>query len=108
MTEERRQDQSFFFSLARYKTKAITSKMCPGDDVSCSSVTKHDRKKGPGTKIVFVSAGRLQDRKLQTRKLSWIRVPVKMFGLGIIIYSCDIQRQLSNYQACDTLSDSED
>jgi hypothetical protein len=48
------------------------------------SVTKHDRRE-ERTKL-FVSAGRLQERRLQIRKLSWVRFTVKMLGLGVMIF----------------------
>jgi hypothetical protein len=37
-------------------------------------------------------------------KLSWVRVPVKMLGLGIIHFSYFIQRYVSNDQTHDKLS----
>jgi hypothetical protein len=45
-----------------------------------------------------ISAGRIQEQRLQTRKLPWVRVLVKMLGLGII-FSYDIQRYVSNNEA---------
>jgi hypothetical protein len=51
----------------------------PGEGGFCSSVTKHDRRREPGTKL-FVSLGRLQEQRLQTRKVSWVRAPVQMLG----------------------------
>jgi hypothetical protein len=44
----------------------------------------------------------------QTRKLSWVRVSVKMLGLGIISSIYDIQLYVSNDQAYDELSGNED
>jgi hypothetical protein len=51
-----------------------------------SSETKHDRRTSPRSKL-FVSARRLQGLRSQTWKLHWVRVLVKMLGLGIIIFS---------------------
>jgi hypothetical protein len=78
----------------------------PSEGGFCSSETKHSRTRVVGTKL-FVWAVRLQERMLQTRKMSWVRVPEKMLGLGIIC-SCDIQRYVSNDQAYDKVSGSED
>jgi hypothetical protein len=78
----------------------------PGEVGFCSSVTKHDRGTEAITKL-FVSAGRIQDKRLKTRKLPWVRVPVKMLCLVIIICP-DIQRYVSNDQAYDKLSGNKD
>jgi hypothetical protein len=79
----------------------------PGEGDFCSSETKHDRTTAQRTKL-FVSARRLQELRSQTRKLSWVRVSVKILGLGIIIIFCDIQRYVSNDQAYDKLSGNKD
>jgi hypothetical protein len=98
----------------------------PGEGGSCSSETKHDRRKAPRPKLFvlkrrlqelrpqprniilgsspdkdvfstsetkqdrmaqrttfFVSTSRLQELRSQTLILSWVRVSVNMFGLGI-------------------------
>jgi hypothetical protein len=65
-----------------------------GEDGSCSSVT-NDRRTAPRPKLL-VSAGRLQELRSQTRRLSWVRVPVKMLGLGLKFFPHDIQRYVSN------------
>jgi hypothetical protein len=51
-----------------------------GEDGFCSSVTRHNSRTAPRTKL-FVSAGKLYEQRPQTRKLSWVRVPVKMFSV---------------------------
>jgi hypothetical protein len=63
----------------------------PGEGGSCSSEIKHDRRTAPRQSL-FVSARRSQELRSQTRKLFWVRVPVKMLGLGII-FSYNIQRK---------------
>jgi hypothetical protein len=73
----------------------------PGEDVFCSSKTKHDRRMAQRTK--FLST-RLRELWTQTRKLSWVRASVKMLVLGVIIIIIiinvyDIQRYVSNDQA---------
>jgi hypothetical protein len=50
---------------------------------SSSSVINHNRRKKAGTK--FLSAGEIQEQKLQIQKLFWLRFPMKVLGLGIII-----------------------
>jgi hypothetical protein len=60
-------------------TKTIL-RSSPGEDVFCRSEAKHDWRMAQRTKL-FVSTRRLQEVTLQTRKLSWVRVSVKMFGL---------------------------
>jgi hypothetical protein len=56
----------------------------PGEDVFCSSETKHDKITAQRTKL-FILERRLQELKSETQKMSWVRVSVKMLGLGIII-----------------------
>lgn len=73
----------------------------------CSSVTKHCRRTKP-RKLCFASAGILELRWLRTEKMCWVRVPVKMFGLGGIFFPFVIERYLSNDQCCDTSSGNED
>jgi hypothetical protein len=55
---------------------------------------------------LFVSARRLHELRLQTRKLSWVRISVKVLGLEIIIIIIiiiinlyNIRRYVSNDQA---------
>jgi hypothetical protein len=91
--------------------------LSPGEDDFCRSETKHDRRMAQIIKM-FVLARRLQKLSSQTRKLSWVRVSVKMLGLGvmmvmmmtiiirIILYV--IQRYMSNGQACDKLLGNKD
>jgi hypothetical protein len=50
---------------------------------------------------------RLQEQRSQTQKLSWVPVPVKLLGLGII-FSYDIQWYVSNDKAYDKLSGNKD
>jgi hypothetical protein len=76
----------------------LSSILCEGG--SCSSETKHNRT-AQRTKL-FVSA-RLHELS-QIRKLFWVRVPVKMLGLGIIIFFYDIQRYVSNNHVYGELS----
>jgi hypothetical protein len=90
--EERLQDPKLFVSRRKLQDKGHNPEKSvlgsgPGEDVFCSSVTKHDRRE-PRTKL-FVSAGRLQEQRLQTQKLFVVRVPVKT-SLGIIIFSYNI------------------
>jgi hypothetical protein len=40
---------------------------------------------------LFISARRVEELRVQTQKLSWVRVSTKMLGLGIIIFFYDIQ-----------------
>jgi hypothetical protein len=54
----------------------------PGEDDLFNSETMHDKKTAPGPRL-FVSAGKLQEQGSKNRKLSWIRVPVKIFSSGI-------------------------
>jgi hypothetical protein len=56
----------------------------PDEDDFYSSETKHDRRTALRQNL-FVSARRLQELRSQTRKLPWVRVSMKMLGLGIII-----------------------
>jgi hypothetical protein len=46
------------------------------------------------------------EKRSETLKLRWVRVPVKLLGLGII-FSYDIQRYVSNGHAYDKLSEIE-
>jgi hypothetical protein len=83
--EERRQDQSCLFRRGDHRNKGHnTEKLLgssPGEFGFCSSGTKHDRRTAPRQNL-SVSARRLQGRRLQVRKLPWVQVSVKMFGLG--------------------------
>jgi hypothetical protein len=83
-----------------HNPKYLSWDQSPGRDGCCRSVTKHDRRTEPRTNL-FVSTGRLQEQRLQTRKLSWVRVPVEMLGLGLI-FPYD-SRYVSNVQAYDKL-----
>jgi hypothetical protein len=64
------------------KTGKSVLSSSPGEDGFSSSETKHDRM--TQRKKLFVSARRLQEPRSQTRKLSCVRVSVRM-GLGIMI-----------------------
>jgi hypothetical protein len=55
----------------------------PDEEVLCISKTKHKRRTVPRQNL-FVSARRLQELRSQPRKLSLVRVSVKILGLGII------------------------
>jgi hypothetical protein len=57
--------------------------LSPGEIDFCASVTKHGRRTEPKNKIVYFGG---EITWLQTWKLSWVRVPVKMLGLGLIIF----------------------
>jgi hypothetical protein len=57
---------------------------------------------------LFVSKRRLQDRSNDPENVSWVPVPVKILGLGIIILSYDIQWYVSNDQVYDKLSGNKD
>jgi hypothetical protein len=108
-SDRRTVPRPMLFVLARrLQNKGYNPEKCvlcsiPGEDGFCSSVNKHDRGTKPRTQL-FVSAERLQEQRLQTRIESWVRAPVKILGLGIIIFSCDIQRHVSKDQAYDKLS----
>jgi hypothetical protein len=69
------------------ETNATTPKSVlgssPDKEVLCSCKTKHRRRTVP-KQNVFVWERRLQELRSQTRKLSWVRVSVKILSLGII------------------------
>jgi hypothetical protein len=67
----------------RGKNSESVLSLSPGEGGFCSSVPKHDRRTDPRTNL-FVSARRLPKKRLQTRKMSQVRVPVKVFNLRII------------------------
>jgi hypothetical protein len=71
-------------------TKVINPKTVlgssPDEDGFSSSETKHDRRTAPRQNL-FLLARRLQKLKSRSREMSWVRVSVKMLGLGIIIFS---------------------
>jgi hypothetical protein len=97
--EERRKDQNCLFRRGNYRNEDqnpenLSCIRVPVKTVLCSSETKHDRRTAQKPKL-FVSAGKLQERRSQTRKLSWVRVLVKILGLGMI-FPYDIQRYVSN------------
>jgi hypothetical protein len=80
-TEERRQDKSCLFRRGDYSNKRNTENW---PRFESSSKTKHQRRTAPRQKLVVLER-RLQELRSQTRKLSWVRVPVNILGLGIII-----------------------
>jgi hypothetical protein len=103
--EERRKDQNCLFRRGNYRNKTKNSwvrfpmKMVP---VARKLSTIVERRQDQRPKL-FVSARRLQELRPQSRKLSWIRVRVKILGLGILS-SYDFQRYVSNDQAYGKLS----
>jgi hypothetical protein len=88
------------FQKGQNSESVLSSSLCEGG--FCSSVTKHDRRSEP-EQTYF--GGNITGAELQIRKRSWVRVPVKMLGLGIglTIFSYDIQRYVSNDQVYDKL-----
>jgi hypothetical protein len=70
-------------NIERSKLRKTVLSSSLGEGGSCRSETEHDRRTAPRPKL-FVSARRLQELRSQTRKLSWVRVSVKMLGFGII------------------------
>jgi hypothetical protein len=68
-------------------TNAITPKnvlgSSPDEEILCSSKTKHKIRTAPRQNL-FLSERRLQELSSQARKLSWVRVSMKILGLGII------------------------
>jgi hypothetical protein len=85
-TEERRQNQSCLYRRGDCRN-ATTPKTVLGsssdEECLCSSKTKRKRRKVP-RKNLFFSESRLQELRSQTPILSWVRVSVKILGLGII------------------------
>jgi hypothetical protein len=57
----------------------------PGEGSFCNSERVHDRKTAFKPEQ-FVSTRRLQELTAQSQKLAWVRVPVKMLGLGVIFF----------------------
>jgi hypothetical protein len=93
-TEQRHQDQICLFRRD-HRTKATTPKICPAFElVKMFSVTMYVSTIEERNKNKFFWAGRIQTKRSKTWKLPWVRVPVKMFGLRIIL-SYDIQRYIS-------------
>jgi ribosomal protein L30/L7E len=88
--EEHRQDRSCLFRRGDYRNNGPNPEKLPGsspgEDGFCSSETKYYRKTAQRTKL-FVSKRRLQELRSQSQKLSWVRVSVKILGLGKIIIS---------------------
>jgi hypothetical protein len=86
MTEEWRQDQSSSFRRGDYRNNRYNTEnvlgSSPDEEVLCSSKTKPKRRTTPRQNL-FVSERRLQELKSQTRNLSWVRVSMKILGLGI-------------------------
>jgi hypothetical protein len=81
-TEERH--QSCLFRRGGYRNKRHNTENCLGfesDEVLCSSKTKHLRRMAPRQNF-FISERTLQELRSQTWKLSWVRVTVKILGLG--------------------------
>jgi hypothetical protein len=54
-----------------------------GEDGFCSSETEHNRRTAQRTKVYFGED--ITGTTVLTRKVSWVRVSVKILGLGIII-----------------------
>jgi hypothetical protein len=106
--DERRQRPKLYVSKRRLQKQRPQPRKTvlgssPDEDIFCSSETKHDRRTAPRQNL-FVSARKLQELRSHTRKLSWVRVSVKVLGLGIPNFSCDIQRYVSNDQVYGKLS----
>jgi hypothetical protein len=84
-TTERCQRKIRSFRRGAIATNATTPKSVLGsspDEVLCSSKTKHKRRTVLRQNL-FVSERRLQELRVQARKLSWVRVSVNILGLGI-------------------------
>jgi hypothetical protein len=89
MIEEHHQDWSCLFRRGYYRNKCHNPDKlsCVREQVKMVSVARkpstiEERRK----KIkLFVSAGRLQELMSQTRKPSWVRISVKLLGLGITL-----------------------
>jgi hypothetical protein len=94
--QERRQDQSCCFSAKIAGTKARTLKTVlgssPDEDGFCSLETKHKRRTMRRQNL-FVSARRLQELRSQTRKLSWVRVQMKMVSAGWKLSTTEWRKQ---------------
>jgi hypothetical protein len=86
--EQWRQEKSCLFRRENYRNEdhnpeKVVLGSVPGKGGFLSSGTKHDRRKATRQGL-FVSARTSQGLRLQTRKLHWFRVSVKMLSLGII------------------------
>jgi hypothetical protein len=93
------------FSLrpGREHRKVKTSEKCPEFDSreggSCSSESKQIEEQRQDHSCVFRRAD-YRNKDHNAKKLSWVRVPMKMLGLGVILFCLyDIQPYVSNDQA---------
>jgi hypothetical protein len=68
----------------------------PGEGVSCSSETKHDRRTAPRRKL-FVSKRRLQKQRPEPRKLYLVRLPTKMISVVRKLSTIEERRQVQSY-----------
>jgi hypothetical protein len=76
-------------TLAVQNSENILSSI-PGEGVSCSSKTKHDRRMAPKR---MSRRGYYRNKEQNSENMSWVRFPVKMLSVAWILSKTEERRQ---------------